>query len=144
MGKILGLDIGDKRVGLALSDPSQLIATPFGYALRAKGEAESRIIELVLDENVAKIVVGLPLDANGALTPQAQKVQNFCRRLARRVEAEFCYVDEFLSSNQAEEMLRSKKRKHSSEKGMVDAFSASIILQQYLDTAKQRSGVKDE
>ena len=143
MGKILGLDVGDKRVGMALSDASALIASPAGFALRAKGAAEEEIISLIKHEGIDRVVVGLPLDASNAPTPQSEKVKNFCRRLQRRVQVEIVYIDEFLSSVQAEELLREKARSARRQKGMVDALSASIILQQYLDTEHDKvSGAK--
>ena len=124
MPTILGLDIGKVRIGAALSDESGKIAFPFEIFSRAKGEAERKIIELVSKRNVTTIIVGLPLDESGRRTSECQQVENFCRRLGKRLQVPILFVDEYYSTQDA-------MSKTSVDK--VDAHAAAIILQEYLD-----------
>lgn len=134
MSRILGLDVGDKRVGIAICDPGTGVISSLQTLSRAQGRAEKAIIKLVQEYGVEKLVAGLPLAANGAITPQAERVQSFCRRLGKRIQAEIIFVDEFGTSKEAEERLRASSKRAKVEKGMVDALSATIILQLYLDS----------
>ena len=136
---ILGLDVGDVRVGVALSDLSALIASPFATYDRAQGRAEKAILELCQNRNVSIIVVGLPLNDDNSKNEQCLKVENFCRRLLKRVALEIHYVDEYASSVDAEERLavsRGRKNGRGRAKGELDAAAAAIILQTFLDQKK--------
>jgi len=138
MPKILALDIGDVRVGTALCDQAGGVVLPHETFARAKGEAERKILELISLHKIKLVVVGKPLDEADAETEQSHKIENFCRRLQKRVEAQFHYVDEYGSSAEAEEKLSPAARKKlRSNKGMLDALSAAIILERYLDQLKQ-------
>jgi len=133
---ILALDVGEKRVGLALSDEAEKTALPLGAYPVAKGQAEKRIIELIQERGIDLIVAGLPLDENNAATPQCVKIQNFCRRLQRRSPLKIQFVDEYCSSHEAQERLHSVNRKGSAarRREVIDAVSASVILQTFLDS----------
>lgn len=126
---LLALDVGDKRVGSALSQGFQ--GNPHLTWQRGGGEAEREIGKLVKQHSIQRIIVGLPLNEEGALTAQCKKIFSFCRRLKRRVGIPIEFVDEYLSSKEAEEAIfgpgfRKKK------KGMTDSASAAIILNAYL------------
>ena len=132
MTTLLGLDVGDKRVGVAISDGRT--AVPVGTFNRAQGEAESKIIQLVGERGVQVVVSGLPLSENGDKNSQCQKVENFCRRLMKRLHGvELAFVDEYLTSVEAEQQLRSTRSGRSrGNKAAIDALSAVIILQDYI------------
>lgn len=132
---LLGIDVGEKRVGVALSNESETIASPLAAFSRAKAGAEKEIKELIQKHGVRTVVAGLPLSADGQRTDQCEDVENFCRRLLKRNDIEIMYMDEYLSSEEAKERLGlggnpSKKER---EKGLVDAMSASIILQNFIN-----------
>lgn len=134
MGLILGIDVGTKRVGIAITDPDGRYALPHKTVLRAQGAAEAEILKLIASHRVHIVVVGLPLGRDGSKNDQCLKVQNFCRRLKKRVNVEIVYVDEHLSSEEAKEKLRSTGRRSVASEE-IDAVAASIILQCYLDAA---------
>ena len=138
MARILALDIGDRRVGTALADSNGRHLHPHLTFDRLHGLAEKEIIKLVTEMEIRLIVVGLPLSENGQKNEQCSKVENFCRRLKRRIDAEIVYVDEYLSSVEAIELLRlnPKRERIARRKGTIDAVSASIILRSYF-TAKE-------
>lgn len=125
---ILALDIGDKRVGAALSQGR--LARPIGWFERGRGVAERQIVELVAKEKVTQVIVGIPLNADNTLGPQARKCVRFARRLQRRVTAAFIFVDEFSSTCEASGL---EGIAQGGEKGVLDARSASILLQSFLD-----------
>lgn len=132
MSIILALDIGQKRIGLALTDRLQTIATPYKTVLRAAGKAEQEILNLIQEHEIELVVVGLPLSANGDRTIQCQDVEKFCRRLARRTQVEFRFIDEHLSSEIAKERLLAKSSKRVLAKEEIDSAAAAVILEDFL------------
>jgi putative Holliday junction resolvase len=144
MGRILGIDHGVKRVGLALSDPSHTIARPLRVVA---GEAAlfQELPRLLRDEEVERIVLGLPLNMDGSIGPKAMELLAFKERLERRlVEAlggEGAVAvetwDERLTTLQAEGALRSGGLSARERRERVDKVAAQILLQSYLD--RQRS-----
>ena len=133
---ILGLDVGDVRVGVSIARGGRSPAIPLVAFNRAKGEAEDKILSLIRDEEITLLICGLPLSDSGNETPQCEKVRNFCRRLAKRADLEVVFVDEYASSAEARQKLFGTpgRRKYDRKSGIIDAVSASIILQYYLDT----------
>lgn len=132
---IIGLDVGSARVGVAISDDRGCMALPLGtYEIEGR-QAENAILQLVQERGVKLLVAGLPLSESGARTSQCDKIESFCRRLKRRAAVEVRFVDEYLSSQEAQERLESLKRKKNARRGkcVVDAVSACIILQAFLD-----------
>ncbi len=130
---VLGIDIGDKRVGLAMARDS--VAFPLSVLKRAQGEAEREIVALCQREGISLIVAGLPLGAHGEKNEQCQKVEIFCRRLKKRLpKVELVLVDEFGTSEDAADRLRSRPGGRDRARGeCLDALAASIILQDYLN-----------
>ena len=129
--RVLGLDVGDRRVGLALSDPTGFLASPFGFVDR--GPSDLADIAGIAEENeVAEIVVGLPLSMSGDSGAQAGKVRGFIRELRSHTDLPIKTVDERLSTVQAEGMLRQSGRRQR-DRGQLDAAAAAVILQAYLD-----------
>lgn len=135
MSRLIALDVGDVRVGVALSDERHLTATPYNVYKRGNSEAEKAILKLISEEAVDTVIVGLPLSVKGEETAQSRKVRKFCERLKKRADIKVVFEDEYLSSEEAKQRLSSKERKALREhkKGMLDSIAASIILQQYLD-----------
>ena len=133
MSRILGLDVGTKRIGISMSDPTGIIASPVGtIPAKPQAEAITKIKTICRENNVETIVVGLPKNMNNTIGPQAQYSMDF----AQNFENEFNIVfeDERLTSRQAEKILAATGRKYTKDKGLTDTKSACIILQQYLDS----------
>ena len=130
MYKVMALDIGTKRIGIALSDYLLMLANGHSYIPREPdSEALSSIYKIAKENNVQKIVVGLPLNMDGTKGFQAEN----CEEFASKIEGyEVIFEDERLTSNTAEENLRQKKIDFRKDKGLVDIESACIILEQYL------------
>lgn len=130
--RVLGLDVGDRRVGLALSDPTGFLASPLGFVDR--GPSDLADIAGIAEENeVAEIVVGLPLSMSGDSGAQAGKVRGFIRELRSHTDLPIKTVDERLSTVQAQGMLRQSGRSRQRDRGELDAAAAAVILQAYLD-----------
>jgi len=133
--RILGLDIGTKRIGISVSDALGIIATPVPAIARDNKSVE-KIKELCKTYGVKKIVVGLPKHMNGTIGTQAED----CMEFAKNFEDEFeiIFEDERLTSRQAEHNLAFVGKKYTRNKGLVDTESACIILQQYLDRKQEK------
>ena len=131
MHKVMALDIGTKRIGIALSDYLLMLANGHSYISREPEEqAVSKIKEIAKENNVQKIVVGLPLNMDDTEGFQAKNCKDFASKLT---DFEIIFEDERLTSDQAEENLRNKKINYRKDKGLVDIESACIILEQYLE-----------
>lgn len=122
---ILGLDVGKKRVGVAVSDPEEKIALPLEVVERER--AVERIAELSVEHGCKEIVCGLPLKMDGAIGEQAEDVLAFVAELAKRLDIPIATLDERLSTKQAEKILKAK------DKEKIDKLSAQIILQTFLE-----------
>lgn len=136
MSKIIGLDIGDKRVGIAIGETETRLVSPRKTVLRAKGAAEEEIGSIIEKEQISLAVVGLPLNIRGEKTPQSERVLNFCRRLSRRRDIQIAFVDEYLTSEEAAGAVDGD-RLIAKRSGEIDALSASIILQEYLNSLQK-------
>ncbi|MEQ8970360.1 MAG: Holliday junction resolvase RuvX [Coleofasciculus sp. C1-SOL-03] len=133
----LGLDVGSKRIGVAGCDGTGLIATGLTTIKRTSFNQDvSQFRELVEQRQVQVLVVGLPYSMNGTLGFQARRVQNYARRLSAALELPVEYVDERLTSLEAEQLLHAEKRSPSRHKALIDRKAAAIILQQWLDTRR--------
>jgi len=124
----MALDIGTKRIGIALSDYLLMLANGHSYISRDNKSVE-QILKIAKENNVKKIVVGIPYNMDGSEGAQAQD----CRDLASQIpDYEIIFEDERLTSDTAEENLRKRKIDFRKDKGLVDIESARIILEQYL------------
>lgn len=136
--RILGLDVGDRRIGLAISDPNGQIAVPLRTLHRGTPAGGiGAIAALVQEEGVEAVVVGLPLRLDGSAGRQAESVQEFVRQLLPAVKVPVTLWDERLSTVQAEQLLRRDRRSPRKSKGEQDALAAAIILQGYLDSRRE-------
>lgn len=131
LNRIMALDIGDKRIGVAFSDPFGIFVSKTELILRDNDKkALESIEEYCKTYNVQKILVGVPYNMDGSFGFQAQKNVDFISPLKEKYE--IIYWDERLTSFQAEEMLKKEKVKFTKNKGLVDMRSAAIILEDYL------------
>ncbi len=130
--RALGLDVGDRRVGLALSDPTGLLASPFGVVERGPSDVAD-IVRIAEENEAVEIVVGLPLSMSGDSGAQAGKVRDFIRELRSQTDLPVKTVDERLSTVQAQGMLQRSGRRRQRDRGQLDAAAAAVILQTYLD-----------
>ncbi len=143
--KLLALDVGDRRVGVAVSDASGLIATPLTVIVRrSKVEDFARIGRLVREQEAKGLVVGLPLNDDGSLNPQAQRIARYAAALKTALQAEGLELplvlwDERMSTRRAEEALLEGGRKARVRRKRMDAAAAAVILQDYLDEQRSRS-----
>ena len=134
MYKVMALDIGTKRIGIALSDYLLVLATGHSYIQRIpESKAIDEIKKIAKENNVKKIVVGVPLNMDGTEGSQAKDCKNFASKIPGY---EIIYEDERLTSEIAEENLRNKKVNFRKDKGLVDIESACIILEQYIERKK--------
>lgn len=138
-GRVLGLDVGDVRIGVALSDPTGLLASPLDtIKVKSWEQAIQRIVELVREHGVEQVVVGLPVSLSGHIGPQAQKVQDFIAKLESHLTVPVATWDESYSTVEANEMMREAGTRKSRRKNLRDAAAATVILQQYLDSQKNQ------
>ena len=135
----LGLDIGLKRVGLAGCDGTGLIATGITTLVRSSFERDVAYLrELAQERRVQILVSGLPYSLNGDVGAQARQVQKYARRIASALELPLEYVDERLTSVEAEELMKTAGISVSQNKGSIDRKAAALILQQWLDERRQK------
>lgn len=133
----LGVDVGSKRIGLSGCDGTGLIATGLVTIERKSFQEDvERIQQIVNERQVQILVVGLPYSMDGSLGFQARHVQKFTKRLSKALQLPVEYVDERLTSFQAEQMLIAENRSPSRHKGLIDRKAAALILQQWLDTRR--------
>lgn len=130
MSKILALDIGRKRIGLAMCDTELPIPEPLYVLERAGKYAEKMILEILQRHSIQTLVVGLPLGEGNEETAESESIRRYVARFEKRAAIKIEFVDEYASSEEALEALRHKS---GSKKGMLDSVAASIILQRYLD-----------
>jgi putative Holliday junction resolvase len=135
----LGLDVGRKRIGVAGCDRTGLIATGITTIERQSFEQDvAQLRQLIQEREVQVLVVGLPYSMDGSLGFQARQVQKFATRIAKALNLPVEYVDERLTSFQAEQMLIAENRSPSRHKGLIDRKAASLILQQWLDERRAK------
>ena len=130
---VLALDVGDRRIGLAISDPTGMLASPLGVVERGPSDVDD-ILRVALDNDATEIVVGLPLTLAGESRQQAGKVRSFVRELRSKTDLPVTTVDERLSTVQAQRMLRESGSGRSRDRGRLDSAAAAVILQAYLDS----------
>jgi putative Holliday junction resolvase len=134
----LGLDIGSKRIGVAGCDGTGLIASGITTIKRTSFIEDLAQLEgIVREREVQVLVVGLPYSLEGKLGFQARKVQNYVKRVAAALEIPIEYVDERLTSVEAEEMLKAEGISPSKNKGLIDRKAASLILQEWLEQRRK-------
>jgi len=135
---VLGLDVGNKRIGVAVSDESRLLATPNTTIIRTELSKDiDSILEVISQKLVKEIVVGFPLSLSGKVGIQARNVSLFIDSLSSYTSIPIKTVDERYSTVEAEKRLKEIGVKPSENRSRVDALAAAIILQSYLDSDSQ-------
>jgi putative Holliday junction resolvase len=139
--RALGIDYGERRIGLALSDATGLLASPWkrmandGNAIAAAKRLAEEVRVLQADESgLGAVVIGLPRRLSGEATEQTARVQALARELESRIEIPIVLQDERLTSHEAEELLAQRERDWRRRKDQLDAMAAALILQDYLDS----------
>lgn len=137
MGRILGLDYGRRKIGVAISDSLGLTAQPLtGWRVSGWEEVVRRVCVLVEEEAVEEVVVGYPLTLKGERGRMAEEVERFAALLRSRIPVPVTLWDERLTSVQAERILHEMHEKPSRNKGRVDLIASVLLLQNYLDHQK--------
>lgn len=130
----MALDVGDKRIGVALSDEGALLATPRETLVRQSNRKDlTHLLELARDQRVGEILVGMPYLLDGSSGPQADKVSRFVDALRAETEIRVTVWDERLTTVAAEEILIRNRVPPAERRAVVDKVAAAIILQSYLD-----------
>ncbi len=132
----LGLDIGDKRIGVALSDPQGILASPLTIISCKDDRLDIEAITGIISQNqVEQIIVGLPRSMDGSIGKQAEKVKVFTQKLCEHTDLPVRFRDERLTTVSAKRLRQAVNRKKTREKVRHDAMAAALILQGYLDEA---------
>lgn len=135
--RALGLDIGEARIGVAVSDPSGRIASPIAVVdARNPSRAVRELAELVEDYEIERLVVGLPLTLAGEEGPQAVEVRGTADRLATELGVPVSYQDERNSSAEARRSMREAGMSDKEQRGSLDKVAAAIVLQGWLDARR--------
>lgn len=139
--RVLGLDVGARRIGVALSDASAFLSSPL-TTIRAipRERAIAEIVRLARENEVVEVVVGLPLTLRGEIGPQAELIHAFVREITPALNLPVALFDERLTTVAAEQMLRDLGVKPEKRKQQIDQVAASIILQDYLDHTRNLRG----
>lgn len=132
--RILGLDLGEKTIGVALSDTTRKVATPFETLTRSRFQKDAgHLLAIAKHENVGAIVLGLPINMDGSEGPRAQSTRAFARNLAMLTSIPIVFWDERLSTAAVERMLIEADRSRMRRDEIVDKLAAAYILQGALD-----------
>lgn len=135
MMRILGIDLGDKKIGLALSDPMGWTAQGLGVIASKGLDADIAAIKEYIDRHeVEKVVIGLPLNMDGSSGPRAEKAKAFASRLEKKLKVPVAMTDERLTTVAAEKLLIEADLSRNKRRKVIDKMAAVIILQNYLDT----------
>jgi putative Holliday junction resolvase len=142
----MGLDVGDRTIGIAISDGLGITAQPKETIRRVSLKEDiDRLVELILENNIIKIVIGLPLNMNGTLGPQGEKTQGFAQKLEKKLKysdrmvgktVEIVFWDERLTTASAQRALIEVDMRRESRRQIVDTVAAVFILQNYMDHQK--------
>ena len=132
MNRLLGIDYGDTRIGIALSDPLKIISKPMTTLVNDENFLVN-LEKIIEDKQVQRIIVGYPIGMKGQKTPQTEKVDVFVNLLKNKFDLDIVTVDERLSSVSATNALIEQGIKTGHNKALIDDTSAAIILQEYLD-----------
>ena len=136
-GRLLGLDVGGKRIGVAISDEGQILSSPWGMVEQGKS-AIGEIRRIARETGAVAIVAGLPTGMSGKEGAQATETRRFADAVAGELGLPLSYWDERLTSTQAERMLIDAGMRRKDRRGQIDALAASLMLQGFLDARMHR------
>ncbi len=138
MARSIGLDIGGRRIGVAVSDSSKIIARPVEIIDRRRVNPLTRIAELIAEFEADEVIVGFPYNADGTVGEQAAQVQQFAEALRACVTVPLRFFDERFSTSDAQEIIGARRRKDHTIAD--DDIAAAVVLQRYLDERIERAG----
>ena len=139
--RLLGLDVGTKTVGMALSDVTRTVATPYDTIRRTKFTADAKTIRQVVETNrVGALVIGLPFNLDGSEGPRAQSTRAFARNLAAHIQVPIAFWDERLSTAAVERHLIEADASRKRRAQVIDRMAAAYILQGALDRLSRLIG----
>ncbi|MCE2852762.1 MAG: Holliday junction resolvase RuvX [Roseiflexaceae bacterium] len=138
-GRVLALDVGERRIGVAICDPSWLLASPY-TTLQATPEAVfyKKLQHIVAVEDIVQLVVGLPVSLNGHEGPQAQRIRHFIDALMVHIHIPIATCDERYTSAAAERLMIEAGMRPEQRKARIDEVAASIILQDWIDAQRNQ------
>lgn len=137
MERYIGLDVGDRTIGVAISDPFLLTAQSLMTIKRKSKIEDIGIINgIIKEKEVSKIIVGLPKNMNNTIGPQAKKVKTFVKELRKHTDLDIEYVDERLTTVSATRVLIEQNVSRKKRKDVIDSVAATYILQTYLDMGR--------
>ncbi len=132
--RVMGLDIGSKTIGIAVSDPLGLTAQGLTTIYRRNLDTDLAVLKKLTEQySVKQLVVGLPRNMNGSYGPQAALVRNFAGKIKQKLNLPLCYYDERLTSVAADKVLLEADLSRKSRRKVIDQVAATIILQGFLD-----------
>ena len=134
--KIMALDVGDRRIGVATCDELEIVVTP-RLVLRRDSREIDALVRLARDEEIDLVVAGMPFNAQGERGPQAQKVMQFLEVLRPRLPAPLVEWDEHLSTWEAEEMMIQAGKRRAERRKVIDQLAAAVILRSFLEHRRQ-------
>jgi putative Holliday junction resolvase len=136
--RLLGLDLGTKTIGMALSDVSRSVATPYQTLRRSKFTIDAKaLVAAIVDNGVGAVVIGLPINLDGSEGPRAQSTRAFARNLASRIDVPIVLWDERLSTQAVERHLIDAGASRKRRAEVIDRMAAAYILQGALDRLKR-------
>lgn len=135
MERVLGLDVGDKTIGVAVSDPLGITAQGITTIRRESNKKDYQAIKDLIDEyDSNRIVVGLPKNMNNTIGPQSEKVMKFAEKIKNKYNVEIIYIDERMTTMSAERILIEGNVRRENRKKYIDKLAATYILQTYLNS----------
>lgn len=138
MDRILGLDVGDRTIGVAVSDLLQLTAQGITTIKRVGKKKDFQSLEDIINEyDIKTVVIGLPKNMNGSLGPQGEKVLKFGERVKNKFNTDIIYIDERLTTVAAERLLIEGDVRRENRKKVIDKVAATYILQSHLDSLRR-------
>ena len=138
--RVLGVDLGDARTGLAVSDALGFLAGGIGYIRSGHmPKVAEEVLAAAKEHDVGMIVIGNPINMNGTLGPRAEKIQAFVEMLSEMTEIPIVKFDERLSTAAAHRILNETNIRSAKRKTVIDTLSAQIILQNYLDANRSKA-----
>ena len=144
--RVLGVDFGDRNVGLALSDALRITAQPLDTYQIKNRDADDRkyFQDLVLKQQVVEIIIGLPLRMNGTTGTRVEKTRAFAKWLEGVVHIPVIFWDERLTTHQALSVMHEQKVRRKAKKSVINQISAAIILQSYLDSKRADANITQD
>ena len=134
MTRILGIDVGEARIGLALSDDLGMLAHPVETVLVKEGSPHKRVAEVITREKIETVVIGLPRNMNGTYGPAADKAREFAEKLQKFAPCTVKFWDERLTTVAAQKQLHESGKNVKKGRAVIDQVAAVLILQGYLDS----------